>query len=184
MTSRIGRPTAMRRTRALALTPCLGLTLIELILVLGLLAGIAALSIPKVLGSLEGQYLRDEARRVIAATRYARSEAISRGETIKLWVRPERGEYGVGPLANGAEGANTTRARTFTLSEPLYFPIEAAAHAKDRQGELIALFRADGSIAPSSFERLTIAQNGHYRLSVVRVADKPEYAIEDIKSVD
>ncbi|MCC6486831.1 MAG: GspH/FimT family pseudopilin [Candidatus Hydrogenedentes bacterium] len=160
---------------------CRGLTLIELILVMGLLAGIAALSIPKVLGSLEGQYLHDEARRIIAASRYARSEAISSGQAMKLWVRLESCEYGVAQAVDSGDSPSTGRSRTFALSEPLYFTVETPAREKSQQEELTALFQPDGSLAPSSFDRLTIAQNGHYRLSVARVADKPGYEIEDRK---
>ena len=101
---------------------------------------------------------------------------------MKLWVRPDTGQYGIQAAIDTGDAAESGTTRTFTLSEPLYFVEETAQREHVQEEELSAQFRPDGSLDSSSFERLTIAQNGRYRLSIVRAADKPKYEIEELKS--
>lgn len=64
----------------------LAYTLIELVLVLIVLALITSMTVPKLQGWSEGSRLHDVTHQFLAATHYARSQAISTGSTLSLTI--------------------------------------------------------------------------------------------------
>jgi type II secretory pathway pseudopilin PulG len=90
------------------------MTLIELILVMALLSVIMAIATPSLSTFFKGRRAQEEARRMLALTRYAHSEAISRSEPMEMWfnmehklygLRPQYTATGVGTLSKSSDGA-------------------------------------------------------------------------------
>jgi prepilin-type N-terminal cleavage/methylation domain-containing protein len=103
------------------------MTLIELIFVMGLLAVVLAIASPVLSGFVRGRKLQEEARRFLALTRYARSEAISRGVCMELRINAESGKYGLYPQVSYGAGARPPV--EFEVSEGL--SIEAKENASE-----------------------------------------------------
>ena len=145
-----------------------GFTLLELILVLAVLSLVAAVSAPRLVRSLGGQTLREEARRFIAAAQYARGEAISTGEPVQLWLQPAEKTYGVRHL-NAGDGVGSGRDVSFLLSDDLQFDL--GQEKLSLKGELLAHFEPDGSPGAESFSTVAIQeQEGGNRLYISRCA--------------
>ena len=133
-----------------------GMTLIELILVMGLLAVVLGISAPVLSGFVKGRKLQEEARRFLALTRYGRSEAISRGVCMELRIDMDARKYGIYPQVEYGSGARPPV--EFDLPEG--FSVELVEEEKDltqkadiRSGKRVSL---DASINRTlkSFENL------------------------------
>jgi prepilin-type N-terminal cleavage/methylation domain-containing protein len=70
-------------------------TLIEFMLVMGLLAGVMALVAPRLSGFFRQRTLEQEARRFLALTEHGRNEAMNRGIPMVLWIDPGEQVYGL-----------------------------------------------------------------------------------------
>lgn len=92
-------------------------TLIELVLVLALLAMAVAVAAPSLSRFFRGRTLDNEARRLLALTRYAQSRAVSEGVPMLVWFKPEAGEYGL--LSETTFTDTDPRAVTHTLDDEL-----------------------------------------------------------------
>jgi|LakMenE18May11ns_1017448.scaffolds.fasta_scaffold9959640_22 prepilin-type N-terminal cleavage/methylation domain-containing protein len=68
-----------------------GLTLIELIVVLSILAGVVALAWPSLRKSLAASALQDGARQLQSEIRWAQAEAVRSGQAMVVWLPLENG---------------------------------------------------------------------------------------------
>ena len=75
------------------------MTLIELILVLGLLATLLAIAAPSLGGFFRGRAVENEARRLLGLARYARTQAVSLGVPMELAFETQTGRCGAFPAA-------------------------------------------------------------------------------------
>jgi prepilin-type N-terminal cleavage/methylation domain-containing protein len=132
-----------------------GLTLVELIVVMAMLATVMAISTPVLSRFFRGRTLEEEARRFLALTRYARSEAISRSVLMELWINPEMGVYGLSPQS-GYELDDRKRIE-FRLADGLSFEVDRKI--LDERGETKIGFWPDGSIDEESLIELRIQQD-------------------------
>jgi len=117
-------------------------TLLELtivLLVLGVLLGVAA---PSLRGFARGRETAEEARRLLALSRYARSEAISRSDMIELWLDPGSGSYGIRSLLFGAGKAMADI--TEVLPEGIVLVIEREKLTSEERCSLVWL--PDGAL--------------------------------------
>jgi len=112
----VRRPARSGRTKAF--------TLIELILVMGVLSVVFALAAPSLARFFRGRSLDSEAKRVLALTRYGQSRAVSEGVPMVLWMDQENKTYGL-QAAAGYRRAMDTNAVEFTLSEQLEIEVFA-----------------------------------------------------------
>ncbi len=170
MTSIIGMPTRNDRARVSQ-----AFTLVELILVMLLLATLLALSAPTILHSFKQRDLEKEATQLLAVTEYARSEAVSQGVPMTVWVRPETGEFGV-QASDGYDGEET-REKTYTLGANVHFdPVDAAA---DQNGHtLVAIFDPEGTLDPeSSVAAMRLVNRAESGISVEQTDDGWGYEI-------
>ncbi len=87
MTSPIIRPDPGDKRRAF--------TLIELILVLGMLGAVIALAAPRLARFYRGRAIEIEANRFLTLTRFAQNRAISTGVPVVVWLNHETGYYGL-----------------------------------------------------------------------------------------
>jgi len=72
-----------------------GLTLIELICIMALVAVVVSLTAPSLAHFFRGRSLDSEARRFLALTRYGQSRAVAEGVPMVLWLDQELGAYGL-----------------------------------------------------------------------------------------
>lgn len=70
-------------------------TLIELVLVMGLLAIVVAMSAPLLSRFFRGRSLEWEAERFVALTRYCQNQSAATGEPMEVWIQPDDGMYGM-----------------------------------------------------------------------------------------
>ncbi|MCX7014867.1 MAG: GspH/FimT family pseudopilin [Candidatus Sumerlaeota bacterium] len=123
-----------------------GLTLMELIVVMALLAVVFAIVSPFLTSFFRGRDLDNEARRLLALTRYGRSEAISSGTALELWIDPATGDYGLQPRDPYATSAMP--ATQYRLADGLSFDTGQATRGDD--GKLRIVFHSDGAIEGES----------------------------------
>ena len=132
-----------------------GLTLVELIVVMAMLATVMAISTPVLSRFFRGRTLDEEARRFLALTRYARSEAISRSVLMELWINPELSVYGLSPQNGYA--FDDRKPIEFELADGLSFEVDRKT--LDERGEAKIWFWPDGSIDGESLIELRIQQD-------------------------
>lgn len=98
-------------------------TLIELILVMGMLSIVLALAAPALARFFRGRGLDAEARRFVALVRHGQSRAVFEGVPMRLWIDPEQRAYGLeaepGYLEEGDE-----KAVVFNLNDQVAVEVE------------------------------------------------------------
>lgn len=118
------RPTGAGRARA-GVSPRAqaGFTLIELILVLGLLLVVAGISFPSLKNFFRHRTLDSEARRLLSLTRYGQARAASEGLPMVLWIDPQEGTYGLQVETGYVD--RDPKAVEYTLDEGLSIDVSA-----------------------------------------------------------
>ena len=129
-------------------------TLIELILVMALLATFLALSAPSLKRSFRQRGLEQEATQLLAATEYARDEAVSQGVPMSVWIDPASGSFGV-QAVDGFAG-DASREKMWFLNKDIHF--DSVAADMDQGGHsVVAQFDPEGDLDPESVSSLRIA---------------------------
>lgn len=82
--------------------PSQGFTLLELILVMVILSTVLAMASPSLRGFFSSRKIHDAAGNILSLMRYARTQAISEGQTYRLNFDSDKGVYW---LTSNAEGA-------------------------------------------------------------------------------
>lgn len=128
------------------------MTLIELILVMALLTVLLSITMPALSGFFRGRQSREEGRRLLALTRFARGEAISRATPMELWIDPEGQIYGLRPrLDNGTDSRLPVE---FHMAENLQ--IEVDRKQLNTDGRAVIDFLPDGTIDEGSLDAMSI----------------------------
>jgi len=152
------------------------MTLIELIVVMGLMATVLALSAPALSRFTIARKLDDEARRMLALTRYGRSEAVSRGVPMELWIDLEQNAYGLRPQS-GYGSAESRPPVEFRISDGL--TLEIAEQKRNTKTPGAILFWPDGAIDEDSLPRVTLRDDRDGGWRRIALADSGlEYALE------
>lgn len=153
--------------------PAPGFTLVELIIVMALLAIVTAIAVPSLSRSLRERGINDEAARLLAVTEYGRTEAVSQGVPMTVWVTPQGQRFGVEPKA-GFEG-DAARAKEFTLNPDIRFEVERSA---TRNGVAdVVEFSPDGAPGSSSIDTLRLVDRFETRVTISRTSDRWSYEI-------
>ena len=148
-------------------------TLIELIVVLGLIATILGVAAPSLSRFFAGRALKEETRRLLALTQYGSNQAINEGVPMILWIEEKEGEYGLRPDS----GYPTNRYNTFHYNE---------LNSLNTTTTPSISFLPDGSISETSLYsvKLKDRREGESRIAqtysrlnyeVRREKDDPEY---------
>lgn len=153
-----------------------GMTLIELIVLLALLAAVMTFSAPALSRFIGGRQIQEEARRVLALTRYGRSEAVSRCVPMELWIDAATGTYGVSPQA-GYAFQDDKEPVEFTLQEGLRFDVESDTLNAD--GRAVILFQTDGTIDAQSLASLRITDDEDEVIEIAQVDYGLGYEIQE-----
>jgi len=149
-----------------------GMTLLELIVVMALLAAVFAIVSPFLSPFFGGRSLQNEARRLLALTRYGRSQAISLGSALELWIDPATGDYGLSPQDPYATSAMP--ATQYRLADGLSFDTGQAV--PDADGKLRIVFRPDGSVEGES---VTVRESRGGALIIEQAEMGQAYVIAD-----
>ncbi|MBI2300890.1 MAG: prepilin-type N-terminal cleavage/methylation domain-containing protein [Armatimonadetes bacterium] len=140
-----------------------GLTLVELLVVLALIAMVSAALVPSFAGVLSDTRLRAGARSILAQCRYARDLAVQRATYARVvfdsgsqihavtWLQPEEGEQAGAPAGGQAARASGER-KWLPASNPIGRPIGLPEGVefdrlatKSESGEPAVTFAPDGS---------------------------------------
>jgi type II secretion system protein H len=166
-----------------------GFTLIELIIVMALLATMLALALPKLNGFMTGRDLTEETRRLLALTRLARQEAVSRGQRMELWFDTKQGRYGL--RSETTYGQDEVKPLEYKLADKLGIQVSdddvAATDKKTKtktaaagiQGETSILFWPDGSIDEDSPTRIVLTENGKAKTAIKLSINRIEFVAEE-----
>lgn len=127
-----------------------GVTLLELIIVLGILTAVAAVAAPRLTTFTAGRALQSEGARFLAVTRYARSEAVSRGSRAEVWIQPADRRYGVN-LQDATGEQDPAISRSYTLASGLRFQLDGSMADPERAATVA--YRPDGTLEPEAIER-------------------------------
>src|SRR5271170_1675622 len=84
-----------------------GFTLVELLVVMGLIGTMCALAAPSFSRFFRGRTQSVEIRRFISLTHYAQSRAVSEGVPMLLWIDAKAGTYGLEQEPGYADNADT-----------------------------------------------------------------------------
>ncbi|MEW6237858.1 MAG: prepilin-type N-terminal cleavage/methylation domain-containing protein [Candidatus Omnitrophota bacterium] len=122
-----------------------GFTLVELIVVMTMLAVVMALAAPSLSRFSYGRKLEEEARRFLALTRYARSQAVSLSLPIEIWIDDQNGWYGLRPAA-GFEDLETEAMKPVEFHLPSYIRIETPGNDSNEKEAAAILYWSDGSL--------------------------------------
>ena len=142
------RPCSKVRTRK-------AMTLVEIILVFALIAAMLAIATPQLAGFFRGRALVEEARRFLALTRQARSEAASSALPMRLWIDTEAGQYGLEPQP-GYESLSTGEVLRYRVADGLELH-EVDDDRRTGVGDHPAIvFRPDGLLDERSLRSLRI----------------------------
>jgi type II secretion system protein H len=151
-----------------------GFTLVELILVMGLLAIVAALSAPLLSNSLRQRNLDDEATRLLAMTEYARDEAAAQGIPMVLTFDERSRMLTVEPKT-GFE-ADEKRFLQYPLGAEIQLTIESAQRASRTDRSIVEL-TPEGVLTSNSAEAFELKDRHNNVVSVARTADRWGYEV-------
>lgn len=155
-------------------------TLLELIAVMMLLTIMLAMAAPRLSGFFAGRALNEETRRLVALTRFGRSEAIARSERMRLWFNPESREYGLKP---DVELRDETRPPLqFKLADKL--KVEIAEESLDEEGQAAIIFWPDGSVDETSLTEFTLTEDEEPRQRIALAANRLEYTAQAVSADD
>ena len=141
-----------------------GFTLVELILVMAVLAIVMALSVPSLSRSLRERSLEQEAARFLALTEFGRSEAVSQGVPMVIWVDTKSQRFGLAPKTD--YGSAEVR-KEYTLHSDVHF--ELTERGGGQNNDEVMEFAPEGTPEVSSIESLRLVDRfGSMRLIAKR----------------
>ena len=148
--------------------------MVELILVMALLATLLAVSAPLLARSFKQRALEQEATQLLAATEYARDEAVSQGVPMSVWIDVANGSCGV-QAQSGYEG-NALREKTWFLQPDIRF--DAIDAATDPNGHVVAAqFDADGTLDLESVDSIRLIARTNENITLTQTEDGWGYEI-------
>ena len=153
-----------------------GFTLIELIVVLGLIAAILGVAAPSLSRFFAGRALKEETRRFLALTQYGSNQAINEGVPMTLWIEEKEGEYGLRPDS----GYPTNRYNTFHyhLHDNLKFDIENnELNSQNTTTTPSISFIPDGSISETSLYSVKIKDQREGESRIAQTYSRLNYEI-------
>lgn len=154
-----------------------GFTLIELILVMAMLAAVMAMTAPSLSKFFRGRSIDSETRRLLAATRYGQSRAVSEGMPVILWIDPQNRRYGV-RLDSGFQDQDP-RAVEYEWANELTIEVVADnARRSIREGMDVIEFLPDAALSENSPESLRIEdKKDNTEMWLVRSLNRLNYEV-------
>ncbi len=165
-------------------------TLIELIVVMATLGAVLAVSAPSLSDFFKGRKLKEEARQILALTRYAQNESISRSIQMLMWIDTRENSYGLRPLSE--YDFNDFKSLEFQLPQGIQFEIDSTENnrteysRKEYNGtenvdtdETGIFFRPDGAIEEYSLVRIVLKDETDHSIEISKADGGYDYIIEE-----
>jgi Tfp pilus assembly protein FimT len=140
---------------------------------MALLAIVMAIAAPSLSRSMKERNLADEAARFLSATEYARSEAVSQGVPMVVWIDPGSRRIGIEPKP-GFDG-EPSRNREYEWNEDIQVATEQKATSNSTLD--VAEFGPDGAPAEASAETVKMSDRFGAALTIARTSDRWSYEI-------
>ncbi len=154
-------------------------TLLELVVVLTLLSVVIAIAGPRLSGFLAGRNYQEDARRMLSLLRYARAEAINRGQRVEVWFNPATSSYGA--QSDPTYQQDNPLQIEHKLQEGLGLKVDT--QLLDKDGKATILYWPDGAIDPDSADRIELWEGPKPFLVLIRLDTGMDYALEDPQDV-
>lgn len=161
-------------------------TLIELILVMGLLVIVLGVAFPSLKNFFQGRSLDSEARRLLALTRYGQSRAVSEGIPMVLWIDARQKVYGLQAQTGFVE--QDERAVEFQFAQDLEVEVEpdtAVGQVSQSVSSLRSIgsapmirFLPDGFVGYTSPSYIALRERDEYERWLVLTPDRRRYEIQ------
>ena len=170
-----------------------GFTLIELILVMGILAAVLAVAAPSLSSFFRGRDLDSEGRRFLALTRLGQSRAVSEGIPMLMWMDPRQGAYGLladptfDPPGFNPRTRDTNRV-SFVLDDDITMAVSAPLLLLGGGASVPLLsghepfyirFTPDGYIDESSPYQVVLTEGEQSMLEITQSGTGRHYEIQD-----
>ena len=141
---------------------------------MALLAMMLAFAAPSLSRSIRDRHLKQEATRFVAATEYARDEAVSQGVPMIVWIDAQARRFGVQPKS--AYGGDLTRDREFQLGSEIRVEVEKTSLTG---GDVTTVmeFAPDGTPEPASTESVRLVDRFDAVVTIARTNDRWGYEI-------
>jgi len=110
-----------------------GVSLLEMLLVVALLAAVSVLAASAMTGGFAGMQLRSQAKQITAQLRYTRTQAIATGQSQRFTIDPQ------------AHTWTAPNDRRGDIPEKLHVRFVGAREVQPRQGEGAIVFFPDGA---------------------------------------
>lgn len=155
-----------------------GFTLMELILVLGLLAAVLAIAAPSLSRFFSGRSLQEETRRFLALTQYGGNQAVNEGIPMVLWIEPKLGEYGLRPETGYL--ANRHNTFHYRLRDDLELDVETASLPQaGKPGTPLIYFLPDGSISETGLFSIRIRDRREGEVCIAQSDNRLNFEVRD-----
>jgi prepilin-type N-terminal cleavage/methylation domain-containing protein len=161
-----------------------GFTLVELIMVMVVLAGVMAIAAPSLNKFFRNSALNDEARRIVGLIEMARHEAISSGYPMQVWFDLENQWFGMRELSGmGNQPDNSTGGQVqrgkHVYQINTHLEIELDTSTMVSQAFPCIVYFPDGQLETSSLPGFYLKnkKQGNQRLQIVRSPSWLRYEI-------
>ena len=161
-----------------------GFTLVELIMVMVVLAGVMAVVAPSLNKFFRNSALNDEARRIVGLIEMARREAISTGFPMQVWFDLDKQWFGIRELSglesslNGSAGQQDLTGKfTYQLNSNLEFEFDRSTGINQTLPSIV--YYPDGQVETASLPGFYLKNKKHedQRLQIVRSPNWLRYEI-------
>ena len=152
-----------------------GLTLIELICVMAIMAAIMTVSAPALTGFFKGRSLYEQSRRFLALTRHARSVAISEAAVADIWIDTSEGRFGLN-IQTDEETADA-KSLEYSLMDNQHFEVDA--QHLDADGKATLRFYPDGLMDGDNPEEIILLQGDTDEVIFRKTKSGIGYAIDE-----
>lgn len=161
-----------------------GFTLVELIMVMVVLAGVMAVAAPSLNKFFRNSALNDEARRIVGLIELARREAISTGFPMQVWFDLENQWFGIRELSGQETGLNDPVNRQ-TLSGKYFFELNTNLEIELDRSTIVnqslpsIIYFPDGNLETSSLPGFYLKnkKRDDQRIQIVRSLNWLRYEI-------
>ncbi len=151
-----------------------GFTLVELILVMGLLGTVMAFAAPMLSRSLRDRHLQQEGIRLLGMAELCRNTAISEGVPMLFWIDSAQGRFGMEPKAGFETGRDATR--DYALGDDVWF--EAVTEGRgEASGKTQVEFAPDGVPETAGVETIRLGDRFGGTVLIARTEDGWGYEI-------
>ena len=140
---------------------------------MALLVILLALVVPALSRSMRGRDLKEEAMRFVALTEYARSEAVSRGVPMAVWVQTQSRRYG----AETKQGYDAAPGPVYNYTATAGVQIQVVRGKSAGAQADAASFTPDGSLDLGSAESVSFTDRSGSVLAVVKDRNNWGYEI-------